>query len=1190
MQRRPLFWFLVSLLCLGAGIWFWRLGDRWQAQKANQPRPPARSVEPRPGDVFKADGASPALPPSATNSQAQSARATAKSRFPYRLSNTDKTPGRLAGSEHALLLANALIDTARTVKLAIPPGLRAPANNGSYVVQATGPLDDHFRSLLRAANAGIVSYVPNDAYLVRMSESGAQQLAADPQTQSVLPYEPYYKLEPSLLKLAVEQTPLPADALLNVTVFADARAATLADFEQLGAVVLNEDHSPFGPVFKLRPAPDTLAQLAVLAGVQALAPAHGRVPANDLARPRLGVSVDSVTLTNYLNLSGTNVLININDTGVDRNHPDLAGRLTGDRTNALADSIGHGTHVAGTIMGSGLESTTVTNAQGSVSNANFRGMAFNALGFVMSIDENTDGYLQEQAARTNALISNNSWNYDTVSDYDIAAASYDAAVRDALPEVSGPQPVLFVFSAGDSGNGDDTGLSGDPESILSPGTAKNVITVGAIEQPRFLTNLVVDLNGDTNQAFLPSTDSDDQVAGFSSRGNVGIGIEGDAGRFKPDVVAPGTFVISDASTTWDQTAYYNPTNDTFNSITMQSVAPNTLTPFSIFVPANAVQLIITVLPNEQSPNPFPPLPIYLRQADVPTLTLFDHVGTNQVSLPPDFALSPGSTLFYSVGNPTAQTVNFDVQTELVTTNDNGNYFPVLSNLNGTIGPWYRFESGTSMSAAGVSGFLACMQEFFQRLNVTNSPALMKALLINGARSLNQIYDLEAAGAINYQGWGLPSLPNSIPAALTNLASQGVTASPLLYFDQSAAGALATDQSQTRLLQLSPAGAGQPLRVTLVWTDPPGNPVTSIKLVNGLELIVTNLDTGDVFFGNDIPAGSDFNESWDTNGPPNIDLVNNVENVYLSPPLGTNYSITVLGRRVNVNAVTANTNNIVQDYALVVSSGDAGTVTSPFLSLSPPAPASTTNLPVLAQLTNGVPLFGQRVGADSQYSAGTNGVAGQWNFYVYTNTASATNVNFTNVAFITFLPAELGVPRMGTREENDPANATRTVADIDLYVSTDPSLTNLNPAAIGNAQSSVNRTGTQTVLYTNSPPGQVYYIGVRSQDQQGAEFGFLGVATDQPFGQTDANGNVILTVLVSGAGGSPGGHPRQPELGPGFCHHDQPGVGAPTGGERQRHVAELWRFDWHADPRANHHGAQQPFLLRQPPRHDRGLRL
>jgi len=42
----------------------------------------------------------------------------------------------------------------------------------------------------------------------------------------------------------------------------------------------------------------------------------------------------------------------------------------------------------------------------------------------------------------------------------------------------------------------------------------------------------------------------------------------------------------------------------------------------------------------------------------------------------------------------------------------------------------------SMAAASVSGTLALMQEFFeQRLKRTNSPALMKAMLINGARPL-----------------------------------------------------------------------------------------------------------------------------------------------------------------------------------------------------------------------------------------------------------------------------------------------------------------------------------------------------------------------------------------------------------------------------------------------------------------------
>ena len=115
--------------------------------------------------------------------------------------------------------------------------------------------------------------------------------------------------------------------------------------------------------------------------------------------------------------------------------------------------------------------------------------------FSVSLENNpTDGYIQEQAARannTNCFISNNSWNIG-IAEYTIEAASYDAAVRDALPEVPGPQPVLFVFSAGNNGNGDDGGQEGDPDSILTPATAKNVITVGAVEQFRNITNSYMD--------------------------------------------------------------------------------------------------------------------------------------------------------------------------------------------------------------------------------------------------------------------------------------------------------------------------------------------------------------------------------------------------------------------------------------------------------------------------------------------------------------------------------------------------------------------------------------------------------------------------------------------------------------------------------------------------------------------------
>src|SRR5205823_7156734 len=125
-----------------------------------------------------------------------------------------------------------------------------------------------------------------------------------------------------------------------------------------------------------------------------------------------------------------------------------------------------------------------------------------------------------------------------------------------------------------------------------------------------------------------------------------------------------------------------------------------------------------------------------------------------------------------------------------------------------------------------------------------------------------------------------------------LASPTAPTNSMFIYDDGAAKALATGDRHSRKFQVAVDASGQPLRVTLVWTDPPGNPVASTKLVNDLDLIVTNLDTGDVFFGNDIMTGSDFNSVWDTNQPPSLDVINNVENVYLPPILDNKYSVTV----------------------------------------------------------------------------------------------------------------------------------------------------------------------------------------------------------------------------------------------------------------------------------------------------------
>jgi subtilisin family serine protease len=240
---------------------------------------------------------------------------------------------------------------------------------------------------------------------------------------------------------------------------------------------------------------------------------HPRVLLSDLTRPRVVVALNSVTTTNYLQLTGNGVLVNVNDKGVDASHPDLAGRVISPDPRNLEDLEGHGTHVASLIAGNGSQSGSISAIPpGSTTNANFRGMAPRARILSLNLAYNpeahnwlTDTFLQEEPALTNymlrgrvsaPLISNNSWSFEGVNEYDSSSARFDAAVRDALPDVPRPQPAIYVFAAGNSGDGPDTGFGGTPNTIASPSNAKNVITVGALESLRSVTNITVVTNFD----------------------------------------------------------------------------------------------------------------------------------------------------------------------------------------------------------------------------------------------------------------------------------------------------------------------------------------------------------------------------------------------------------------------------------------------------------------------------------------------------------------------------------------------------------------------------------------------------------------------------------------------------------------------------------------------------------------------
>lgn len=139
--------------------------------------------------------------------------------------------------------------------------------------------------------------------------------------------------------------------------------------------------------------------------------------------------------------------------------------------------------------------------------------------------------LASKAYQDGARISSNSWGSPAGGAYGTDSQNYDRLVRDAQPGTSvmpvvGNQQMTFVFSAGNSGPGATT--------VGSPGTAKNVITVGAAEN--------VHPFGGSDGSGIPDTGANNanEVISFSSRGPC------TDGRIKPDLMAPGTHVTGGA--------------------------------------------------------------------------------------------------------------------------------------------------------------------------------------------------------------------------------------------------------------------------------------------------------------------------------------------------------------------------------------------------------------------------------------------------------------------------------------------------------------------------------------------------------------------------------------------------------------------------------------------------------------------
>lgn len=440
---------------------------------------------------------------------------------------------------------------------------RALSGKHFYVVQFKGTIRPQDLQNLQTLGAKAVRYIPDDALVVKASARVAQTVPrSSTDVHAVVPFMPEWKLSPELEPASVYSRN--SRGQVFVQMFPGEDSTTILDRVRAlpGAKLVSTSDRAFIAEVSLK----QVASLATLPGVEWVEPApqveplvlRGLTEASD-ARSLAG---DYSDLTGYesgtklINAStaygrgftGRGQIASAADTGHDSGdlatmHQDFRGRVpTGFIFGLFAkswnDPMGHGTHVAGSIMGNGA-----------ASGGKLRGVAYDASlipeGMWSPMMDNLTvpaklGDLFSKAYKEGARIHSNSWGKP--SDF----GTYDGMASQVDEYMAANPDMLILFAAGNSGIDKNRDGRIDENSIGSPGTAKNILTVGASKNYVLNGGMQVKLSETRLKENWPveplassrMSETSQGLAAFSSRGPT---LDG---RLKPEVVAPGTNILS----------------------------------------------------------------------------------------------------------------------------------------------------------------------------------------------------------------------------------------------------------------------------------------------------------------------------------------------------------------------------------------------------------------------------------------------------------------------------------------------------------------------------------------------------------------------------------------------------------------------------------------------------------------------
>lgn len=423
----------------------------------------------------------------------------------------------------------------------------APTTAGEYqfIVQPEKNFSAQEREAIGAMGLKIVGFLPPTAYIMLGTREALENLEESSKILYSSEYLPVYKTSAFFRNTVSSLEDKDAEISLRLSCKENLESVKQYLSDNGAGEIVTVSQNP--PVLEAIVPSGLVGSLAKRSDVLRVGPKPKCQVFNDVAKTSGLMNVDSMQHEGY---TGKGVTVAVADTGFDRGnssgdvkmlHPDFSGKSIQGKIGEnnvsnrsdWADYHGHGTHVSGSAT---------------AKSGHYLGTAPDASLYIIAIGSDRYGSVVnvsekdfQDAYDAGARVVNNSWG-DSREEFHGEYTEY----TEFLDTVCCDKPdMLVLFAAGNS----NESIAYDNNCTISPQcSAKNVLTVGAAETYRPDINYTYgtafgakDKPFKDDQVCKPANGVQQGMAMFSSRGPC------KDGRFKPEIVAPGTYIISTES-------------------------------------------------------------------------------------------------------------------------------------------------------------------------------------------------------------------------------------------------------------------------------------------------------------------------------------------------------------------------------------------------------------------------------------------------------------------------------------------------------------------------------------------------------------------------------------------------------------------------------------------------------------------